>query len=59
VLFNFLSFRKLYSKSYFGFREIMGGSLRTKTAVAIEETLLLKLRRQDFDKYLKEFEEKR
>lgn len=28
--------------------------MRTKTAIAVEETLLLKIRRQDFDKYLKE-----
>jgi hypothetical protein len=33
--------------------------MRTKSAIVVEETLLLKLRRQDFDKYLKEFEEKR
>jgi CRP-like cAMP-binding protein len=59
ILFNFLPFRKLYSKGYFGFREIIGGCLRTKTAIAVEECILLKVRKQDYDKYLKEFEEKR
>ena len=54
-MFGFLPFRKLYSKGYFGFREIMGGSLRSKTAIAVEESILLKLRRQDYDKYLKDF----
>lgn len=33
----------------------MGGCLRTKTAIATEECILLKLRKQDYDKYLKEF----
>lgn len=58
-MFGFLPFRKLYSKGYFGFREIMSGSLRSKTAIALEESLLLKLRRQDYEKYLKDFEAKR
>ena len=58
-MFGFLPFRKLYSKGYFGFREIMAGSLRSKTAIAVEESILLKLRRQDYEKYLKDFEAKR
>ena len=33
--------------------------MRTKMAVAVEDCLLVKIRRQDFDKYLKDYEEKR
>jgi len=29
--------------------------MRTKTAIAIEDSLLIKIRRQEFDKYLKDF----
>ena len=29
--------------------------MRTKLAVAVEDSLLVKIRRQDFDKYLKDF----
>ena len=54
-----LPYLKLYSGGYFGFRELLRGCMRTKMAVALEDSLIFKIRRQDFDKYLKDFEEKR
>ena len=57
--FNFMSFLKLYSGEYFGFKELQRGCLRTRMAIAIEDSLLIKVRRQDYDKYLKDFDEKR
>jgi hypothetical protein len=33
--FNFLSFQKIYSGEYFGFKELLRGCMRTKMAVAI------------------------
>ena len=59
MTFNYVPFHKASSGEYFGIKELLRGCLRTKVAVAIEDSLILKIRRQDFDKYLKEIEEKR
>lgn len=53
MLFNWMPFQKVYSKGYFGFRELLRGCLRTKMAIAVEECILLKVRKPDFDKFLK------
>ena len=53
--FNFLPFHKIYSGEYFGFKELLRSCMRTKVAIATEDSLLVKIRRQDFDKYLKDF----
>jgi CRP-like cAMP-binding protein len=54
--FNYLPFLTVFSGEYFGFKELLRGCLRTKMAVTLEDSLLLKIRRQDFDKYLKDFD---
>ena len=56
MIFNYLLFNKIGSNCYFGFRELMRGCLRTKMAIATEESILLKISKNNFDKYLKEFE---
>ena len=56
MIFNHLPFHKVTAGGYFGFGEVMRGCLRTKMAIATEDCLLLKLTKNTFDKYLKEFE---
>lgn len=57
--FGLLPFLKVYSGEYFGFKELVRGCMRTKMAIAVEDSLLVKVNKHEFDKYLKEFEEKR
>lgn len=53
--FTLLPFGKVFSGEYFGFKELVRGCMRTKMAIAIEDSLLVKVNKHEFDKYLKEF----
>jgi CRP-like cAMP-binding protein len=53
MTFNFLPSLKLFSGEYFGFKELVRGCLRTKMAIALEDSLLVKIKKQQFDRNLK------